>query len=545
MIYVTSCGADSGAAVELEYDGAEAGCTKFSGPTVAVVGSAPGATGCCTPGATGGSILSGGWSTTRRAIGATNGASRGLGSVSGAAGCSTTTGAVEEGAGTGGAARGSTGGAAGGATPAGAVGEGSCTLGVRFGSDGGAVGTSPTGAGSGEDACTGGGSVVDVASGLCRGDSAGVSVTGLMGAVVCSTGVPFGWSTPGVGSRDGTCAGVTDVEGGTIGSLTGKAVGTSDGREAAANARPGSEAREQPRGEEDSRRLTKLELNLLDYIRNPEIGRQNRLAATPTRSKDGVRRHGSFQKAAEKYGCHWETIKRIWRKHEEPVESGDPTAYIGNERKGNSGRNGLDVETLVPPAGHSAERNAQRRLAAALGIPTTTLHNNLKALGLRAHSNSIKPYLIPEGRKETLRWVLRWLAAVRAGPSRVLHDFDDFVHVLTRIPDATLLLHATGKGGTEEGKVVTVERSLGVRHAIGKEGTEEGKAEGTHESQRQARQIFFHSSTGPSRLRGATTAAPQKSSSAPSISRYLRKIRPSRGRRARRWGATLASTRGE
>ena len=55
-----------------------------------------------------------------------------------------------------------------------------------------------------------------------------------------------------------------------------------------------------------------------------------------------------------------------------------------------------------------------------------------------------------------------------------------------------LLLHATGKGGTEEGKVVTVERSLGVRHAIGKEGTEEGKAEGTHEFQRQARQIFLH-----------------------------------------------------
>lgn len=26
MIYVTSCGADSGAAVELEYDGAEGGC---------------------------------------------------------------------------------------------------------------------------------------------------------------------------------------------------------------------------------------------------------------------------------------------------------------------------------------------------------------------------------------------------------------------------------------------------------------------------------------------------------------------------------------
>ena len=53
--------------------------------------------------------------------------------------------------------------------------------------------------------------------------------------------------------------------------------------------------------------------------------------------------------------------------------------------------------------------------------------------------------------------------------------------MLTRIPDAALW-HAIGKGGTEEGKVVTAERSLGVRHAIGKAATEKGKAEGTHES---------------------------------------------------------------
>ena len=51
--------------------------------------------------------------------------------------------------------------------------------------------------------------------------------------------------------------------------------------------------------------------------------------------------------------------------------------------------------------------------------------------------------------------------------------------MLSRLSDAALR-HAIGKGGTEEGKVVTVERSLRVRHAIGKAATEEGEAEGTH-----------------------------------------------------------------
>ncbi|CAB1119623.1 unnamed protein product [Ectocarpus sp. CCAP 1310/34] len=105
-------------------------------------------------------------------------------------------------------------------------------------------------------------------------------------------------------------------------------------------------------------------------------------------SEDGVRQHGSYHRAAEKYGCHWETIKRIWQKHEKREESGDPSLYIGNDRKGHSGCKGIDIENLrarlleIP----LNERTTQRRLAAALGIPKSTLHNNLKALGLRAHS---------------------------------------------------------------------------------------------------------------------------------------------------------------
>ena len=78
---------------------------------------------------------------------------------------------------------------------------------------------------------------------------------------------------------------------------------------------------------------------------------------------------------------------------------------------------------------HSATA-PQRRLASALGIPSSTLHDNLEKLGLRAHSNALKPYLTDEGKRERVVWVLRWVrTTAAAGGYRVLHDFEDFVHV--------------------------------------------------------------------------------------------------------------------
>jgi transcriptional regulator of acetoin/glycerol metabolism len=108
-------------------------------------------------------------------------------------------------------------------------------------------------------------------------------------------------------------------------------------------------------------------------------------------SEDGVLRHGAYQEAAEKYGCSWKTIKGVWAKHEQREAAGDPSAYIGNNRKGNSGRKGIDLEDLrtrlrdIP----LNERTTQRRLAAALGIPQPTLFRNLEKLGLKAHSSAL------------------------------------------------------------------------------------------------------------------------------------------------------------
>ncbi|CAB1119370.1 unnamed protein product [Ectocarpus sp. CCAP 1310/34] len=114
-----------------------------------------------------------------------------------------------------------------------------------------------------------------------------------------------------------------------------------------------------------------------------------------TGSKNGVLPYGAFKAAAEKFGCHWETNKRLWRRYDTQHKAGVSSPQLANRRNGNSGRKGVPIEELrerlrdIP----LNDRTTQRRLAAALEIPLTTLHKNLKALGLRAHSNAIKPYL--------------------------------------------------------------------------------------------------------------------------------------------------------
>ncbi|CAM9907919.1 unnamed protein product [Pylaiella littoralis] len=123
-------------------------------------------------------------------------------------------------------------------------------------------------------------------------------------------------------------------------------------------------------------------------------------------------------------------MKRLWRKYDQQHTARVASPNLANARKGNSGRKGIDKQELrerlrdIP----LNDRTTQRRLAAALGIPHSTLSKNLKALGLRPHSNVLKPFLTDEGKVERLRWVMSWVRSAAAG-SRVLHDFDDVVHV--------------------------------------------------------------------------------------------------------------------
>ena len=131
----------------------------------------------------------------------------------------------------------------------------------------------------------------------------------------------------------------------------------------------------------------------------------------------------------------WQSINRLWKKYEKQRQAGVAHPQLESGRKGKTGRKSIPIEELRARLREIPlnDRTTQRRLAVALGIPTTTLHKNLEALGLKAHSNALKPYLTVEGKLEKLRWVLRWVER-GAHRTRVLHDSEDFVHVDDNAP---------------------------------------------------------------------------------------------------------------
>lgn len=101
-------------------------------------------------------------------------------------------------------------------------------------------------------------------------------------------------------------------------------------------------------------------------------------------SKGGVPQRGVYNKAAAKYGCGWQSIQRLWRSRDEQHGEGVANPQLAYGRKGRSDRKRTPIADLrfrsrdIP----LNERTTQRRLAAALGIALSTLHQNLKALGL-------------------------------------------------------------------------------------------------------------------------------------------------------------------
>ncbi|CAM9680826.1 unnamed protein product, partial [Sphacelaria rigidula] len=123
-------------------------------------------------------------------------------------------------------------------------------------------------------------------------------------------------------------------------------------------------------------------------------------------SKNGVPVHGAFKAVAEKFGCCSETIWRLWKKYDLQHKAGVANLTLMNGRKGKCSQKGIIPELAARlPDVPLNDRTTQRRLAAALGIAHSTLFDNLKALGLRAHSNILKPLLTNDAKLQRLRCV--------------------------------------------------------------------------------------------------------------------------------------------
>lgn len=63
-------------------------------------------------------------------------------------------------------------------------------------------------------------------------------------------------------------------------------------------------------------------------------------------SKHGVLKHGAYKEAAVKFGCHWHSIQRLWRRYEVQNQAGLAFPDLTKGRKGKSGRKGIPIEVL-------------------------------------------------------------------------------------------------------------------------------------------------------------------------------------------------------
>ncbi|CAM9158801.1 unnamed protein product, partial [Pylaiella littoralis] len=68
----------------------------------------------------------------------------------------------------------------------------------------------------------------------------------------------------------------------------------------------------------------------------------------------------AFKAAGEKFGCHWETIKRLWRRYETQHKAGVASPQLANRRKANSGRKGWFLCANPVPAGPSQTQDHRR-----------------------------------------------------------------------------------------------------------------------------------------------------------------------------------------
>lgn len=102
-------------------------------------------------------------------------------------------------------------------------------------------------------------------------------------------------------------------------------------------------------------------------------------------SDAGTLAKGDLTRVAQMFGTNRHSIAKLWKEYTKQKGAGVVDPDLSSRRKGNSGHKGINLvhfrEALerIP----EKQRTSQRALAEALGMPRSTLSNNLKKLGLR------------------------------------------------------------------------------------------------------------------------------------------------------------------
>ncbi|CAM9193864.1 unnamed protein product [Pylaiella littoralis] len=111
-------------------------------------------------------------------------------------------------------------------------------------------------------------------------------------------------------------------------------------------------------------------------------------------------------------------MARLWKRFQAEKAAGTLNPTMSCRR---TGRKARDLTPFMK-ALHDIPlklRMSQRGIAAALGLPTTTLTRYMKNHGIKPHTRFLKPLLSNTSKKQRLEWALSWITTT--GMETVVH----------------------------------------------------------------------------------------------------------------------------
>ena len=142
-----------------------------------------------------------------------------------------------------------------------------------------------------------------------------------------------------------------------------------------------------------------------------EAQRFMEIAQLLSSSTKGKLTHGDLGRVAEMFKCSVKHISRVSKRYQQQKTDSMVMITVANKLKVNPGQHGLDIESVrqtlksIP----MKSRTTLQGLAYELQIPRSTLHHNLKTLGLSATSRFLRPLLTDTNEERGSTWALRWL----------------------------------------------------------------------------------------------------------------------------------------
>ncbi|KAF0690738.1 Aste57867_17890 [Aphanomyces stellatus] len=134
---------------------------------------------------------------------------------------------------------------------------------------------------------------------------------------------------------------------------------------------------------------------------------------------NGVLPRGTFVNTAHHFGCHADTISRIWSRARESLAAGAAIADTAARIKGNCGakrkRSPSEIEAAIK-AVPQQDRQTMRSLETHSKIPKTTIINHMKEKKtLKARSSHVKPLLTQENLTTRLKYAWSFLRPAACG----------------------------------------------------------------------------------------------------------------------------------